>query len=90
MAEVTPTPAKTRVSEAIARPVRTAAQATPAWVLTELVDAWFYDMDERQFGAAVLALTLLFGWVQALLENKRGSGFFLRDVPPKDSTVAGE
>ena len=73
----------TKVSEAVARPVRTAAQATPSWVIVEVVDAFIYDLSERQFGALLLLLTLLFGWAQNLLENKRESGYFLRDVPPK-------
>lgn len=70
-----------KVSEAVARPVRTAVQAAPAWVITEFVDAWLFDMDERQFGVLVLLLTMLFAWIQAAIENAKGVGF-LRSVPP--------
>lgn len=77
----------TRVSEAIARPVRTAAQATPSWIFTEMIDAFLYDLSERQFAALVLFLTLLLGWGQNAWENRREAGLFLRDVPPKTVTV---
>lgn len=79
----------TNVSEAVARPVRTAAQATPSWILTELVDAFFYDLDERQFAVLVLFLTLVFGYIQNAVENHREKGFFLRNVPPTTTEVKG-
>lgn len=78
---------QTRVSEAVARPVRTAAQATPAWILTEMVDAFFYDLADRQFAVLVLFLTLVFGWMQNAWENYRGQGLFLRKVPPRTVPV---
>jgi hypothetical protein len=74
------------VSEVVARPIRTAAQATPSWILTEFVDAWLFDMSERQFAATVLLLTMLFAYGQAAVENAAGRGF-LRKVPPKDVPV---
>lgn len=74
------------VSEVVARPIRTAAQATPSWILTEFVDAWIFDMSERQFAATVLLLTMLFSYGQAAVENAAGRGF-LRKVPPKKVPV---
>lgn len=74
------------VSEVVARPIRTAAQATPAWIFTEFVDAWIYDMSERQFAATVLLLTMAFSYGQAAIENAAGRGW-LRAVPPKTVPV---
>lgn len=83
-------PDMTRVSEAIARPARTAIQAVPAGAITEFVDAFLYDMTDRQYGALVVLLTLLFGWGQAAFENYRGAGLWFREVPPAEQPVAGE
>lgn len=74
------------VSEVVARPIRTAAQATPSWIITEFVDAWIYDMSERQFAATVLLLTMLAAYAQAAVENAAGRGW-LRAVPPKTVPV---
>lgn len=70
--------------EAINRPARTAVQAAPAWMVTEFVDAWLYDMSDRQFGALVALLTFLFAYGQVIIENKVGKGL-LREVPPNDA-----
>lgn len=80
---------ETRVSAAVARPARTAIQMTPAAVVTELVDVFVYDMDERGYTAVFAGLTLLFGWFQNFMENRRGEGWWLRTVPPRDEPVAG-
>ena len=77
------------VSESVARPARTAIQAVPAGAITEFVDAFIYDMSDRQYGAAVVLLTLLFGWAQAAFENHRGEALWLRRVPPTDTPVEG-
>lgn len=77
---------KSRVSEAIARPTRTALQGTPAWVITEFADSWLYDMSDRQYGAAVLLLTMIISYIQTTVENRRGVGF-MRDVPPTTAAV---
>lgn len=77
----------TKVSEAVARPVRTAAQAAPAWVFTEAIDAFIFDMSDRQYGVMIALFTVLFSWIQNFTENKRESGYFLRDVPPKHVKV---
>lgn len=77
----------THISEAIARPVRTAVQGGPAWVITEFVDAWFYDMSDRQYGVLVLLLTMLIGYIQTAVENAKGKGF-LRAVPSAKVPIA--
>lgn len=76
----------TTVSEAVARPVRTAVQMAPSAVATELIDIFVFDMDERGYMAVFAALTLVFGWIQTLVENSRGKGF-LRNVPPVESPI---
>lgn len=78
-----------RASAAITRPARTAIQATPAFAVTEFVDAFLYDMTDRQYGAAVVLLTLVIGWAQTLVENRTGRGL-LRDVPPTTDPVPGD
>jgi hypothetical protein len=77
-----------RVGEPTARAIRTGVQATPAWILVEFIDAWFYDMTDRQFSVAVLALLVAFAHLQALVENRTGKGF-LRKVPPRTVPVRG-
>lgn len=74
------------VSEAVARPVRTAVQMAPSAVVTELIDVFVYDMDERGYAAVFGALTILFGWLQTARENAIGKGF-LRAVPPVAAPV---
>lgn len=80
--------ATVRVGEPLARATRTAVQATPAWIITEMLDAFLVDMTERQYGVLVLFLTMVISWAQALIENRLGTGL-LRAVPPKDSPVVG-
>lgn len=66
------------VSEAVARPVRTAVQATPAWIMTEAIDSFVYDMNDRQYGVLVLLITMLIGFIQTLIESKIGKAFLRR------------
>lgn len=73
----------TTVSEVVARPVRSAVQMAPAAVITEFIDAFWFDMADKQYTALFALLTLLFAWGQTAYENYRGVGF-LRRVPPKD------
>jgi hypothetical protein len=80
----------TRVSEAVARPVRTAIQAAPAAAITEFVDAFIYDLNDRQYGALLVLLTLVIAWVQAAYENSRGKALWFRKVGPTTSPVAGQ
>ena len=79
----------TRVSEAIARPARTAIQVVPSAAITEFVDAFIYDMNDRQYAALVVMLTLLFAWIQAAYENAKGRGLWFRAVPPTNQPAAG-
>lgn len=77
-----------RVSEALARPTRTLVQAAPAGALTEFTDVFIYDMNDRQYAALVVVLTLLFGWGQVLVENAKGVGFLRRvPTPPQKAEV---
>lgn len=80
---------KRRISSAVARPTRTALQATPALVLTEFVDAFVYDLNEPQYGALVGLLTVVLGWLQTFTENKLGRGL-LRDIPDPSDPVPGD
>lgn len=80
---------QSHVMDAIARPARTAMQATPAWIITEFVDAWFYDMNDRQFSVTVLALTMVFSSLHALIEDRVGKGI-LRRVPAPPAPVIDE
>lgn len=77
-----------KVSESVARPARTAIQATPAFILTQLVDS-FYNLNDTQFGLVVLVLTALISYVQTEIENHTGKGL-LRNVPPTDAPVVDE
>lgn len=63
------------VAAKVARPVRTASQATVSWIVVEGIDAFITDLDDRQYGVAVAGLTVLFGWIQVVVENYLGSGF---------------
>lgn len=78
-----------KVSDAVARPVRTAIQMTPAAVVTECIDVFITDLDERGYMAAFAALTLLFGYIQNARENAKGRGWWLRDVPPGGAHLKG-
>lgn len=80
----------TRVSEALARPARTAIQAAPAAAITEFVDAFFYDMADKQYAALLVMLTLLFGWLQAAYENAQGKGLWFRKVGSTTAPVVGQ
>lgn len=66
----------TRIGEAKARAARTAIQGTPAWLATALVDEFFYDFSDYQFGLVVAALTMVASFVQAGIENKYGYALF--------------
>lgn len=69
--------------QVVARPVRTAAQLTVAAAVTEATDAFLFDMDERQYAAALALLTILFGFIQNLIELLSSKGWFLRNVEGK-------
>jgi hypothetical protein len=62
----------------------------PAGVVTELVDIFVYDMDERGYAAVFAALTLVFSWAQAARENSTGKAWWFRKVPPTEVLPEGE
>ena len=70
------------VTDVVSRPVRSAAQGSVAWIAVELIDSFFYNMDERQYGVLVAAFTVIFGWIQVLVENKWGKAFLREPEPP--------
>jgi hypothetical protein len=67
---------QTTVSNQTARAARTGIQAGPAWVLTEFIDAFLYDLSDRQFGALVALLLIVLSYVQVILENHAGWALF--------------
>lgn len=74
------------VSTAIANPIRTGVQLVPSAVITEFIDAFVYDMSEKQYLALAALLLLLVSFVQNTVENHHKRGF-LRQVPPTDVPV---
>ncbi|QEM40896.1 MAG: amino acid ABC transporter permease [Phage AS32] len=74
------------VSTAVANPVRTVAQGSLAWVVAEGIDAFLYDLNERQYGVAIVAFAMVFSFVQNLVENHFGKGFF-RQIPPTEAPI---
>ena len=67
------------ISTTVANPIRTGVQLVPSAIITEFVDAFIYDMDEKQYLALAAMLLMFISYGQNLLENRRGSGF-LREV----------
>ena len=67
-------------NSSLVNPVRTGVQAVPAMVITEAVDAFLYDMSDRQYLALAALLLLVFSWIQALVELKMGRAF-LKESP---------
>lgn len=58
-----------------ARPARTAVQGTVAFALTEILDSFgLVEMNERQYGAVLLLLTIILSWAQTLAERALGKG----------------
>lgn len=80
----------TTVSEAVARPARTAIQSTPAFAVIEILEAFeVYNFTDRQYGITLMVLTAIVSFVQNAAENSRGKAFFLRTVPPLEVPVEG-
>lgn len=65
------------VQRSVSGPVRTAVQMVPSAILTEFIDAWLFDMTERQYVALSGLLLLVVSWAQNYFEQKKGI-FFLR------------
>lgn len=77
------------VPESVGRTVRTAGQLVPSVVIVELVDAFFYNMDDRQYAALAAGLLLLFTFLQNAYEDYKNKGLWFRSVPPKYVTPGG-
>lgn len=76
------------VPSAVARATRTGAQGSLAWAVTEGVDAFIYDMDDRQYGIAVVLLSFLFSFIQNTVENGIGKGIFR--LPTAETPIVGD
>lgn len=74
------------ITEAAARPLRTAGQGGLGWIVTELIDAFAWDLTDRQYGVLVLAFGVLFSFVQTTVENRTGKAL-LRTIPPRRAEV---
>lgn len=68
------------MSESLNRASRTVVQGTVAGALVEFVDAFIFDMSDRQYGAAIVALTMLLSYVQTFIEDKKGAGLLRDDL----------
>lgn len=68
------------MSESINRASRTVVQGTVAGALVEFTDAFIYDMSDRQYGAAIVLLTMLISYVQTFVEDKKGAGLLRDDL----------
>ncbi len=62
---------ESNVPRTIAGPVRTAVQLAPAAVITEFIDVFVYDFDERQYAVALAGLTLVISYVQNFIESRK-------------------
>lgn len=63
------------VSRAVAGPVRTLVQLAPSAVITEVIDVFFYDFDDRQYAAFGALLLMLFSVGQNAYEARKGKAF---------------
>lgn len=73
-------------SDTASRPVRTVVQMGIAGALVETTDAFFYDMSDRQYAAALGLLVILFSWLQVVIENRTGKTM-LRNYDSVDGAV---
>jgi hypothetical protein len=65
----------------IANPARTAVQLVPSVIITEFVDAFVYDLSDKQYGALAGLLLLGFSYAQNLVEEIKGRALFKKDAP---------
>lgn len=70
---------KSELPPSVANPVRTAVQVVPAAALTEFVDAFIFDMSEKQYMALAGVLLLVFSWGQNVIEEVRGKAFLKKN-----------
>lgn len=79
---------KLTVSDRVARPLRTAPQGGLAWAITEGIDAFLWDMDDRQYGVLVVLLTMTVSFIQSTVENGLGKAFLRKvETPPVETPV---
>ena len=71
------------VSQAVARPVRTATQLVLAGTIIEFVDSVLVNLDDRQYAASVGLLAVILGYIQVLVENRTGKGLLRKPEPPE-------
>jgi hypothetical protein len=76
----------TTVSDSVARPVRTGGQVLSSGVVTEFIDAFIYDMNDRQYLALAAVLVVVLSWAQVLVEDRLNKGLF-RKVPQPEQPV---
>lgn len=74
------------VNQAVARPLRTAGQGTVAEITIQMIEAFWVDLNEAQHVALLGALTIAYGILQVLIENKSGKAI-LRHIPPMTAPV---
>lgn len=80
---------QSKVPDTVARPVRGAAQGATSYIVVEFVDSFLYDMNDKQYGAAVALLAILFSFIQVVVENYMGKAV-LRTIPEPDAKVIDE
>lgn len=79
-----------KITEKLARPGRTAGQLTTAEVIVQIVEAFFYDLNEGQHIALFGGLTLVVGFLQVVVENRAGKAL-LRTIPaPEQAEVVSD
>ena len=83
--------AEATVNDTAARTVRGGIQGSAGWVATEFIDAFFWNMNDRQYGILVVVLGVIIGFVQNVAENHFGVAF-LKEIPQPDQPIvdAGE
>jgi hypothetical protein len=59
------------VRRSVARPARTAMQLVPSAVVTEFVDAFVYNLSDKQYAALAGMLLLIFSYAQNLVEERK-------------------
>ena len=74
------------VKDAVGRPIRSGLQGGVGWVLTEAIDAFLWDMDDRQYGVSVIILGAVASFIQNTYEDHIGKGL-LRKVPAPDAPI---
>lgn len=77
-----------RVPTALARPARTAGQGGLGFAVMAVIQS-FHPFTPEQYGALTLLLTIVFGWVQVVVENRLGKAV-LRDVPSRTAPLVDE